>query len=550
MSDVNRRRELERIAALVADEGSRGERCGPELAWLYQQHQRLERKFAKVARISDLMQARLKENQESLLLAMQVAEANDIAKDRFIADVSHEIRTPLSSVLCILGMLEQQEDDPDKKGLLQLALDAGDALLRLSNDILDLARMDAGKLELIEEEFRLDQLLGRLVQLHAVTAAGRGLTIRFESAPDVPVRLRGDALKLEQVLRNLLDNAVKFTPAGDIVVRVSAAGGAAAGLLTFRVEDSGIGIPAAELPYIFESYRQVRSPASRRSGGSGLGLAIVKSLVELMGGTIAVTSEPGQGSVFTLTLPFAVAGQDSIRTESAEDCKQTGDAVPRPGEPAVAAPLLDIVLADDHRLFRETMEAMLTSQDNLRIVAEAGSGAEVLAAAREHRPTIILLDLRLGTDNGLELLAAIREISPATRVVVLTADDSTDSLRLGIERGVDGYLLKTLPARELVHSLRAVAAGAMVLPATLRRRSESPSPAMERPLSPRETEILHLIAGGKSNPEIAIITGISENTVKSHVRALMEKLEAHNRVLLLAAAARRGLLPPSASTPA
>lgn len=545
MSDRAQKREMERIAALLADETTNAQPLGAELAWLHQQHQRLERKFVKVAHISDRMQINLKESQESLLLAMQAAKATDIAKDRFIADVSHEIRTPLSSVLCILGMLDQQEDDPDKKELLKLALNSGESLLRLSSGILDLSRMDAGKLELVEEDFRLDQLIDRLVDLYAVTARAKGLAVRWECEPGVPLKVWGDALKLEQILRNLLDNAVKFTLSGEIVVRVEMRHG---NVLALSVADSGTGIAVADLPYIFDSYRQGRIATGRRAGGTGLGLAITRRLVELMRGEITVESKPNYGSVFTFTLPLAFAGEKEALLQSPEPEYASGDAE-NPMAPATALrPTLDILLADDHRLFREIMSTMLEKQDDLRVVAGVGSGAEVLAAVREHRPDIVLLDLYLGTENGFELMTAIREASPATRIVILTSDDSTDSLRRGVELGIDGYLLKTLPAQELLQSLRAVGNGAMVLPAALKRRDKRPCPAPERPLSPRETEILQLIAAGKSNPEIAIITGTSENTVKSHVRALMEKLGAHNRVLLLATAARMKLLPVESIT--
>lgn len=543
MPDDRRRQEMKHIAAIVADETLNAQPLGAELAWLHQQHQRLERRFAKVSHISDLMQNHLKESQEALLVANQAAAAADIAKDRFIADVSHEIRTPLSSVLCILGMLDQQEDDPGKKELLQLALNAGESLLRLSNGILELSRMDAGKLELYEEDFRLDQFLGHLIRLYAVTARVKGLSVRCERAPDLPLELRGDAHKLEQILRNLLDNAVKFTSCGEIVLRVEKQERDKASLLVFSVEDPGTGIAATDLPHIFDSYRQGHSLANRRSGGAGLGLAITKRLVDLMAGDITVRSQPGQGSVFAFTLPLTLASGEATAPDGPAAGYPGGRAAAPPA-PDTPRPTLGILLADDHRLFREIMGAMLAEQEDLRVVAGAGTGAEVLAAVREHHPDIVLLDLYLGAENGLELLAAIREASPASRIVVLTSDDSTESLRRGVEMGIDGYLLKTLPAQELLQSLRAVGNGAMVLPAALRRREERPARAPERPLSPRETEILQLIAAGKSNPEMAIITGTSENTVKSHVRALMDKLGAHNRVLLLAAAARQGLITP------
>lgn len=542
MSDPIRRLDIGQIAALLEDKATRTHPLADELAWLYQQHLRLERRFTKVSRISDMMQKYLRENQEALLLANQAAEAADIAKDRFIADVSHEVRTPLSSVLCILGMLDEQEDDPDKKTLLQLALNAGESLLRLSNGILDLSRLNAGKLEIFSEDFQLDQLLGRLVQLYAVTASAKGLTVRCEVDPELPLALRGDALKLEQILRNLLENAVKFTQAGEIVLRVAGGDDRNAGSFVFSVEDSGIGIAPADLPQIFECYRQGHNAVSRRTGGTGLGLSITRRLVELMGGEIFVRSQPGQGTVFTCTLPLALAGKremsagDRPTTASLSLSEAPASSLAKPRHP------LDILLADDHRLFRETMGTVLERQEDLRVVASAGNSAEVLAAVHEHHPDIVLLDIYLGTESGLELLTAIREASPASRIVILTSDDSIESLRRGVELGIDGYLLKTLPAQELLQSLRAVGSGAMVLPATLKHRGETRCPLPERPLSPRETEILQLIAAGKSNPEIAIITGTSENTVKSHVRSLMEKLGAHNRVLLLAAATRMKLL--------
>lgn len=199
---------------------------------------------------------------------------------------------------------------------------------------------------------------------------------------------------------------------------------------------------------------------------------------------------------------------------------------------------LKVVLVDDHRLFRDGLSAVLALHGGIEVVAGVGTAVEALAAVEEHRPDIVLLDIHLGSDSGLECIEPIRLLSPATRIVLLTADESDATLRRGIQQQVDGYLLKTLPARQLVDALREVLAGELVLP-TANRPAVAAGPA----LTPREREILHLLALGKSNPQVAILLAISENTVKVHVRNLMEKFGVHNRVLLVGAALKQGFCP-------
>ena len=239
--------------------------------------------------------------------AKAMAETASQTKSDFLASMSHEIRTPMNAIIGIADLLAKTPLSPDQDKYVQIFRRAGDNLLNLVNDILDLSKVEASQLELERTGFSLNDLLEKVKEMVAVRAHEKGLALVCEVAPEVPGDLIGDPTRLRQVLLNLLGNAIKFTESGEVALRVTPdENSSAPGVLRFTISDSGIGIPGEKLGAVFERFTQADSSTTRRYGGSGLGLTISKRLVELMGGCIRVESSVGKGSVFSFTVPLEI----------------------------------------------------------------------------------------------------------------------------------------------------------------------------------------------------------------------------------------------------
>ena len=240
--------------------------------------------------------------------ARERAEAASQAKTRFLANMSHELRSPLNAVIGAAQLMKAGESDPERQEQLVEAIErSGTNLLGLIDNILDLSRIEAGEHALVAQDFHLFDCVDAVLATVGLATRAKGLQLACIADPALPAWRHGDAACLRQILLNLLGNAVKFTPAGELVVRLEA--GAAPDGVRITVSDSGIGIPARALAHIFEPFQQADDSSRRRFGGSGLGLAIVRQLIEAMGGAVAVQSDPGNGSVFTLTLPLPPANR-------------------------------------------------------------------------------------------------------------------------------------------------------------------------------------------------------------------------------------------------
>lgn len=372
--------------------------------------------------------------------ARRRAEESSQAKSRFLSVMSHEMRTPLSALLAAVETV-RSADPAERERASAVIVAAGETLRALIDDILDLARIEAGRMEPVVTDFGLRDLLADLVRIAEVKAVGKPVTVRWEAAGSLPERLVGDPNRLRQILLNLLGNAVKFTPSGEVVLRAEpAAEEDDRVVVRFSVRDTGIGIPADKMGLLFRRFFQVDPEISRRYGGTGLGLAIVKELAELMGGSVAAESRLGEGSVFTVLLPFGRAAED--RTVPA--------AMPERMEPANRAGA--VLLVDDTDYARESMAMVLKSLGYE--VETVASGPEALERLRQSRYGLVLLDMRMPGMDGMETFRRIREEGHDVPVVAVTADALPETVEGCRRAGMDDVLTKPFRVAELRERLR------------------------------------------------------------------------------------------------
>ena len=385
-----------------------------------------------------------KEYERQLKEARLAAEEGARIKEEFLATMSHEFRTPMNGVIGMTQMLQATDLSEDQRLYADTILSSSRALLSLINDVLDLSRMNAAGVSLFNVDFDLHACVRDTARLLSSQAEEKQLALGVEIDPDVPVWVTGDDRRLRQILVNLVGNAVKFTTSGSVTIHLSAARSGDEIALSIAVEDTGIGIPADKLDCIFERFSQADNAISRKYGGSGLGLSISRGLAQAMGGDIHVTSTPGEGSCFTLTLDLGVGTCPAILPDDIKDTVSLPELTQLDG--------LRLLVAEDNRVNRLLIRKFLADAPlDLRF---AKNGAEAQELTKRFRPQVILMDMSMPEVNGLDATRAIRNFDISQPyIAALTANVDDASRKACIDAGMDTFLSKPLSRQELLNLL-------------------------------------------------------------------------------------------------
>lgn len=393
------------------------------------------------------LEERVRERTQEASQAQRKAEAADKSKSEFLANTSHEVRTPLNAILGMAEFLGESELKKEQKKQVHTILTAGKQLMVLLNDVIDLSKVEAGKLEIAQTPGRLDGVVEQLGSLWRPSATEKGLGLEIQTDTDVPLNLKLDSLRLLQCLSNLVSNAIKFTSAGLVRVRVAAKHYDDVVELSFAVSDTGIGMNAEESAKLFQPFQQADASIARKFGGTGLGLSITRQLAQLMGGDVSLASEKGVGSTFTLKIQAQEVPANEIVALSSHTHTQLADL------PAG----LRILLVEDNAVNRMVAKGHLKNHGIH--FTEAEDGAIALQALANHSFDLVLLDIQMPVMDGIQVIKRIRATPSDYQfvpVIALTANALVDERDRLMQLGMSGYATKPINRLELLSEIARV----------------------------------------------------------------------------------------------
>ena len=390
------------------------------------------------------------ENETSLKQKKEIEELSQ-AQSRFFSSMSHEIRTPVNTIVGLNELIQRNAISQEVAEDSARVQSAGKMLLSLINDILDISKMEAGKMEIIPAPYDTGALLSDLVNMMWFPAKEKGLEFHLSIGDDIPARLVGDEARVKQVMVNLLNNAVKYTEKGNVTLSVQCEKSAKEGMvdMVYSVADTGIGIRQENIPHLFEVFKRVDIERTKSIEGTGLGLSIVQQLLDLMGGTVAVNSVYTQGSTFIVRIPQEPQGDETVDSDAIKAKHRSGKEVGRILD--FTAPSAHVLVVDDNDSNRLVAQKLL--RETCAQIDGAASGKECLQKTRETRYDVIFMDYLMPDMDGVECLREIRKqeegFNANTPVVALTAEDSPDAQALYVREGFDGILIKPITGREI-----------------------------------------------------------------------------------------------------